>query len=87
MLMYIYTIRDSAAALYGRPFYVQGPAVAVRSFTDEVNKAEPQNDLFNHPEDFELFELGTYNDATAVFELYSQPKPLCTAKQVFKKIS
>jgi len=85
MLMYIYTVRDSAAQLYGRPFYCVNVGHAIRGFTDQVNSpGDGQNDLFNHSDDFELFELGTYDDENAGFSLLEQPKPICTAKSVKK---
>lgn len=85
MLMYMYTVRDSASKLFGRPFYCVNVGHAVRGFTDQVNDpATGQNDLFNHSDDFELFELGTYDDATAAFDIHAAPKAICTAKSVKK---
>lgn len=85
MLMYIYTVRDSAAQVFGRPFYLANPGVAVRVFTDQVNDpSDGQNDLFRHPDDFELFELGTFDDSSGIFEIHMSPRPICTAKSVKK---
>lgn len=87
MLMYMYTIRDSASKLYGRPFYSINVGHAVRGFTDQVNDPrDGQNDLFNHSSDFELFELGTFDDTSCAFVTYEKPKPICTANSV-KKVS
>lgn len=85
MLMYVYTVRDSAAKLYGRPFYCINIGHAIRGFSDQVNSpGDGQNDLFNHSDDFELFELGSFEDSDAVFVLHEQPKAVCTAKSVKK---
>lgn len=87
MLMYVYSVRDSEAQLFGRPFYTTNAAIATRGFSSQVNQPEidgQQNDLFLHPESFELYELGTFNDNTGVFELHPQPKPICTAVSVKK---
>ena len=88
MLMYMYTVRDSASQLFGRPFYCINVGHAVRGFTDQVNDpADGQNDLFKHPDDFELYEVGTFDDADASFDMYDKPKPVCTAKSVKKQTS
>lgn len=87
MIMYVYSLRDSASALYGRPFFCVNVGHAVRGFSDQVNTPVvdgQQNDLFNHPDDFELFELGTFDDNTGLHDLYAQPKPVATAKSVKK---
>ncbi|WNK13072.1 MAG: nonstructural protein [Microvirus sp.] len=87
MLMYIYTVRDAKGQLYGRPFYCHNIGHAIRGFSDQVNDpADGQNDLFKHTEDFELFELGTFDDNTALIETFPQPKPVCTGSSV-KKIT
>lgn len=82
MLMFIYTVRDAKAQLYGRPFFVHNAAIALRGMSDQVN--DPQSDFFKYPTDFELFELGTYDDSTAVFEIYPQPKPISTISALKK---
>lgn len=68
MKLVMCAVRDAATEMFGRPFFVQSRAVAVRSFRDEVRRGDAQNDLHNHPEDFTLFELGSFDDSTGVFE-------------------
>jgi hypothetical protein len=85
MLMYMYTVRDSAGQLFGRPFYCHNVGHAVRGFTDQVNDPmDGQNDLFKHTADFELYELGTFDDNTALIETHPQPKAICTGLSVKK---
>lgn len=79
------SIFDLGARVYSRPFFVQHSAQAVRSFSDEVNRPpapQAQNDLFSHPDDFELHELGTWDDGTGKFELHEPPKLLVSAKSL-----
>jgi len=57
-------VRDRAADTFGRPFFVAAVAQAIRSFSDEVNRADKDNQLFNHPEDFDLYEVGSFDDDT-----------------------
>lgn len=60
----IVSVKDLAAQAFGRPVFVQSAGVAVRSFSDEVNRDVPDNQMFSHPVDFELYELGEFDDAT-----------------------
>lgn len=68
MKVVVVSIRDSAAEVYGQPQYVSAVGVAVRGFTDQINRNEPGNVMFAHPEHFDLLKLGTFDDATGVFE-------------------
>ena len=54
MKMVIVSILDTAAGAYGRPAYVASEGVAMRQFQDEVNRASDDNQLYRHPDDFQL---------------------------------
>ena len=82
MKLLICSVKDRAADAYGRPMYVPSTGVAIRSFSDEINRNDPDNQLYNHPDDFDLYEFGEFDDNTGVFELYEQPKLLSLGKQV-----
>lgn len=58
---------DSAAALYGQPVFVPSVGVALRSFIDEVNNKESA--MFGHPDDYTLFYVADFDDATGEFSL------------------
>lgn len=62
----IVSVLDLATETYGRPFVVHHPRQAVRSFTDEVNN--PESEIARHAEDYELYQLGTFDDATGQLE-------------------
>lgn len=74
-------VRDSAVQAFNRPFFVPTVAVAVRSFSDEVKRQAPDNAMSVHPEDFELWEVGLFDDETGVF-VKSEPRPILRAKDV-----
>lgn len=79
----ICTVFDSAAQAYNRPVFVPHANLARRSFQDEINRAGDQsNQMHSHPEDFTLFELGLYDDATARFELHPEPRMIARAKDL-----
>jgi hypothetical protein len=82
MKLNLCSVKDRAADAYGRPMFVPSTGVAIRSFSDEINRAADDNQLYNHPDDFDLYEFGNFDDNTGVFELYEQPKLLSLGKQV-----
>ena len=67
MLFKVVSIYDRAAGVYGRPGFVPSAGVAVRDFTDEVNRAADDNQLYKHPDDFDLYSLGGFDDNAADF--------------------
>lgn len=82
MKLNICSVKDRAADAFGRPMFVASTGVAIRSFSDELNRSDADNQLFNHPDDFDLYEFGVFDDNTGLFDLYDQPKLLSLGKQV-----
>ena len=70
-------VRDSAVGAFNRPFFVPSIGVANRSFSDEVNRKSDDNPMYAHPDDFELYELGTFDEEAGVFV---QMYPRCVAR-------
>jgi len=62
MLLNIYSVFDTAAAIYQRPFVGKSHGEVTRSFTDVCKDAN--HEIGKHPEDYTLFCLGTFNDGT-----------------------
>lgn len=58
----VVAVRDSALDAFDRPFFTPSIGVAVRSFGDEIKR--PDSPMHKHPEDFELWHLGEYDDTT-----------------------
>ncbi|QXP08624.1 MAG: nonstructural protein [Arizlama microvirus] len=58
-------VLDLATETFGRPFFVAHAGQAMRSFMDEIKNKD--SELGKHPGDYELFELGTFDDATGEF--------------------
>ncbi len=82
MISVIVSVKDSAAEAFGRPMYLQSLGVAIRSFTDEVNREDKDNQLFNHPDDFDLYELGVFDDSLGRYELRDNPTVIVRGKDV-----
>lgn len=85
MIHVICAVKDRAADAFGRPFFVATVGMAIRSFMDEVSRSADDNQLFKHPDDFDLFQLGTYDDSNGVVECLEDPKLLMLGKQAIQK--
>lgn len=82
MKLTLCTVKDRAADAYGRPMFVPSTGIAIRSFSDEINRQAEDNQMYNHSDDFDLYELGEFDDNTGLFALHDQPKLLTLGKQV-----
>lgn len=68
MKMYVFCVKDSAMGAFGSPFFVAAPGLATRSFTDEINRAAEDNQMYKHSVDFDLYKLGEFDTETGEFE-------------------
>lgn len=66
MKLYVIATRDIRTDSFGKPIYSAHLGSAIRAFEDQITGKTPNGDpdLVNHPEDFELYQLGKYDDAT-----------------------
>lgn len=76
----IIVVKDRVADTYGMPMCVPSVGQGIRSFTDEVNRVDATNLLNKHPGDFDLYQIGSYDDATAMITQDSIPKQLILGK-------
>lgn len=84
MQLHIIAVRDIKADVFGQPQFVASIGGAIRSFGDECQRKAEGNVMAAHPEDFELYQLGTYNDARASFELFDNPKQIAVGTNYAK---
>lgn len=84
-VLIVCAVFDGAMQGYARPFYVPARGLAVRSFTDEVNRAAADNTMYAHPEDFDLCLLGTWSETTGVFENAENIEVICRGKDVAQR--
>lgn len=74
-------VRDRAAVAYGVPNFVLSRGAAIRSFADEINRAAPDNMLYLHPDDFDMFYLGVYDGDTGEF-VCTAPEQIAVGKDL-----
>jgi len=70
MVTKIYAVYDTKAKLYQQPICLHNSGVACRAFSDLAKQHE--SPYGNHPEDFQLWEIGTYDDSLGVIECHDQ---------------
>ena len=71
---------DSASQLFGQPIFVVAKGQATRSFTDEVQKSAADNQLYLHPDDFDLYLLGEFDDVSGDLRALGRPELLVRGK-------
>ena len=76
MEIVVVAVRDQKADAFGNPWYAQTKGMALRHFGDAVNTQDANNLWAKHPDDFALFELGTYNTQDGTFKLLPRPVQL-----------
>ncbi len=81
MQLKMFTIYDSKANAFLQPWFLTTEALAVRAFSDLANDQE--SNVSRHADDYTLFKIGTFNDATAKVD-WTTPVTLGCALQ-YKK--
>lgn len=74
MIYVVCSLFDQAAGIYGRPIFAAAKGAAIRSVSDEINRAAADNTLYTHPGDFNLYFLGTFDDVEGAFALAPKPE-------------
>lgn len=66
MITFIYAIFDNKADAHMPPFFCVNDQVAKRTFQSAAS--DPNHMFHNHPEDFTLCKLGSFDDSTGKIE-------------------
>lgn len=84
MILQVLCVRDRGADVFGQPTFHLSVGAASRAFADEINRQDDNNVMFKHPEDFDLYVLGIYDDGTGSFET-GVPRQVVVGKDVVIK--
>lgn len=74
MVLVMCSVYDLKTECFGRPFFVKTVGEAVRIMTDEVNGKSEESLLVRHPEDYQLFELGAFEDGSGQCKSLDVPR-------------
>lgn len=87
----IYAIHDITAEVYTTPFYAINNATALRILCKAVRT--PGTSIFDNPEDFRLYSIGSYNEQTGeiiphvVFELIGRASDYVIKPSIESEVS
>lgn len=86
MNLHVFSVKDRASDAFGVPMFMAHVGLAIRSFTDEVNREDSANQLYQHSDDFDLYELGMFDTDSGEFDCFV-PRLLTRGKDVSLKMS
>lgn len=72
MILQIVCLRDIVANVYHQPMFAHHLGGAIRSFGDACQNKPEGNQVGQHPEDYELYHCGEWNDATGEWKYLSE---------------
>lgn len=81
MILHMFSVRDRQADSFANPMFLLAAGQAIRSFSDEVNRSAPDNPLYHHPDDFDLYCLGQFDTSTGLFSALS-PEQIAIGKNL-----
>ena len=79
MILKMCAIYDRIGMAYSAPQFVVSYGSAIRSFGDEIRNQRENNPLNVHPDDFDLYSLGEYNDELGSFDVHP-PKQIASGR-------
>jgi len=82
MVKTIVVLKDTAAQVFSQPMFVPTTAVAVRSLREEMSNPNATSDVARHPDDFELYNIGTYSEDDASLAPLSEPQLIVRCKDL-----
>lgn len=74
MIHQIFSVRDNVSEAYLQPFFSINTATAIRAVKDAVN--DRNHEFYKHSDDYSLWGLGVFDDATGVIDPNPNPTRL-----------
>ena len=81
-MLKIYTVYDSKAGFYDKPFVQRSTGEALRSWQTAANS--PDTAMGTHPSDYTLFEIGEFDTDNGGIKVYEAKKSLGLALDYVK---
>lgn len=70
----VFAVRDTCVGAFLMPMFFPNRAGAVRALGDAVNKAGSDNQFYQHPEHYQLYEIGSFDDEVGLVESFAAPE-------------
>lgn len=81
----IFSIYDKIAQIYHNPVYLINKGIAIRQAQDQFKN--PDSEIAQHPEDFILFHIGTFEDTTAKITMLEIPETVLKFWEIQEDVS
>lgn len=82
MITHLFCVYDSKLGQFNNPLSFPSRGVAIRSFTDEVNRVDPNNNMSKYSDDFSFYYLGTFETEDGTFAPQYPPELVVRASDV-----
>ena len=79
MIKRIYSIRDTKAEAFLKPFYLPNDNTAIRAVSDAI---EQDQEFQKHKEDYILFQIGYFDDNTGEITSTETPNLIKTLAEI-----
>ena len=73
----LYSIYDTIAEVFNKPFTHHNDSAAIRAFTDSLKENQ-----YNHKDDYALYAVGEWDDNKGVIHAYDVPKKIYTGLEI-----
>ena len=77
----VFSIYDVKAESYLPPFYFKTKAEAIRALETTVKDPNRETQIKLYPHDYNLMELGDFDELRGKFNLHDSPQLLCNASE------
>lgn len=85
LLKPILTVKDRALDIYNLPFTQTTVAQGVRGFTDEINSDPERSGLAKHPDDYDLYIIGHYDEINGHLVPLDKPELVVRGKDLIRR--
>lgn len=82
-ILVLMSVRDSKLDAFVNLFTSPSRAAGARAFSDVVN--DPSGSVFKHPDDYTLYQVGTFDDSTGVVTPHTTPEHVASARSLLAK--
>jgi hypothetical protein len=83
MITKIYAVHDIKADAFGTPIFQANDEICIRSLSAVV--CDTETTIGKNPEDFNLYNLGAYNNETGLISTLERPELICSAVSLIQK--
>ena len=77
----MYSIFDKKSLIYHPPQFCHNTGHALRHFQSQLNSNQ-KTVMSDYPEDFDIYEVGSYNDQSGEIEPSKKPQHVCNMAEL-----